>query len=647
MPNRPSNPSSTPRKVADPAPDTRPPDQPTLPPAASPPADTPASLLLQPGARPVPDYELVRQLGKGGFGEVWQARGPGGLDFALKFIQLNARGSALELRSLEIMKSIRHPNLVGMLGIWQRDNVLILAMELCDGSLQDRLNAVLAQKRPGIPIKELLNYMRDAAKGLDALHAKNVQHRDVKPLNLLLMQNGVKVADFGLAKVLDQPAASHTGALSVHYAAPEFFKGQTTPQSDQYSLAATYYHLRIGRPLFEGGYHQVAFSHVERPPDLSPLPEEERKVLVRALAKEPDQRWPSCEAFVNALIKAYNTIPFAKVDDRPQQEAKPTKPKPAPAKQKPASIAKLSPAGRKKRSWFWPLVVSGLLFLPFVTIDYFFDGPLRRLGTNLIPSAARSIPVVDLGGGVKMDFVLIPKGKFKMGSPKEEKDHKADEVLHEVEITRPFYLAKYPVTQEQYAALMGKNPSYYSSAGGGMETVKSLDTKLFPVEQVSWSDAQAFCKKMQETDKQKRPFRLPTEAEWEYACRAGTTTSFSFGSVLNGQQANCDGQVPYGTTEKGPYLMRTTKVGSYGENPWGLCDLHGNVWQWCQDYYGPYEDLKVKDPLRSVRNAEERFVLRGGSWYSEAKSCRAASRDRFVLDFHDRKVGFRVAFSQD
>ena len=140
---------------------------------------------------------------------------------------------------------------------------------------------------------------------------------------------------------------------------------------------------------------------------------------------------------------------------------------------------------------------------------------------------------VDLGGDVIMEFVLIPKGKFMMGSPKDEKDRENDEMQHEVEITKPFYLAKYPVTQEQYQAITGKNPSWFCK-DGKEDGVKDLDTKQFPVETVSWDDAQTFCKKLGENDKQKRQFRLPTEAEWEYACRAGTTTPFSFGAELNG-----------------------------------------------------------------------------------------------------------------
>src|SRR5262249_20343029 len=199
-----------------------------------------------------PEYKLVRKLGAGAFGEIWHAHGPGGLDVALKFIRLDAHLRAVELRSLEAMKGVRHPNLVSLFGAWHEGDRLILAMELCDRSLQDRLREALDQKLPGIPLKELLSCMTDAANGLDALNAKQVQHRDVKPANLLLLGSGVKVADFGLAKALEQTVASNSGAGTIAYTAPECFKGQLAQQSDQYSLAVTYYHLRTGELLFQG-----------------------------------------------------------------------------------------------------------------------------------------------------------------------------------------------------------------------------------------------------------------------------------------------------------------------------------------------------------------------------------------------------------
>jgi tetratricopeptide (TPR) repeat protein len=266
-------------------------------------------MTLQPGSCPVPnypDYVLVRKLGAGAFGEVWHAHGPGGIDVALKFIRLDKHVFAAELRSLEVMKSIRHPNLVSLVGAWHKDGYLILAMELCDRSLRDRLTEALAQDLPGIPLDELLGYMTDAANGLDALNAKQVQHRDVKPANLLLLNSGVKVADFGLAKALEQTVASNSGAGTIAYLAPECFKGQLTQQSDQYSLAVTYYHLRTGRLLFKGDQAQMMYAHLEVEPDLSDLPRAEALVLAQALSKEPGKRWQSCKALVNKLIAVAN-----------------------------------------------------------------------------------------------------------------------------------------------------------------------------------------------------------------------------------------------------------------------------------------------------------------------------------------------------
>ncbi len=270
--------------------------------------------------------------------------------------------------------------------------------------------------------------------------------------------------------------------------------------------------------------------------------------------------------------------------------------------------------------------------------------------------------MVDLGGGVKMEFVLIPRGKFMMGSPKTEKERNPfekkfdDEAQHEVEITKPFYLAKYPVTQEQYVAIIGEEPQLDSADRMAKEAdeVKDLDTKQFPVDWVSWSDAQAFCKKLRENDKQKRKFRLPTEAEWEYACRAGTSTPFSFGSELNGKQANCIGIGPYGTTDKGPYKRRTTKVGEYGENKWGLCDMHGNVYQWCEDYYGPYEESESCQAIpcdqRSKHSTEEyRHPARRLLVQTPPRTVAAACRITVTARPGSRNSnwGFRVALRLD
>jgi|GEM_PF-5371120 len=269
---------------------------------ATQPAAAEANGEVPPFARLVEGYTLVAELGRGGFGQVWKATGPGGFPVAMKFVRLDQRLAQVELRSLELMQNLRHPHLLSMFGAWQKEDWLIVAMELADGTLFDRLQRCQAAGNLGIPSDELIRYMQEAAKGLDYLNEMSVQHRDIKPANLLLVGGGIKLADFGLAKLLESSVASNTGAMTPAYAAPEFLEGQTSTRSDQYSLAVTYCELRGGRLPFAGNLAQILEGHRSGTPDLSMLPTPaERLAVGRALAKDPAARWPNCQAFVTAL----------------------------------------------------------------------------------------------------------------------------------------------------------------------------------------------------------------------------------------------------------------------------------------------------------------------------------------------------------
>jgi formylglycine-generating enzyme required for sulfatase activity len=258
--------------------------------------------------------------------------------------------------------------------------------------------------------------------------------------------------------------------------------------------------------------------------------------------------------------------------------------------------------------------------------DYVIDGETRKGASHLL--------TVDLGGGQKMDFVRIAAGSFQMGAPQGEKELYEDEIpQHSVRITHDYYLARTVVTQDQYQTLTGKNPSYFKSNGS------------LPVVNVSWEEAVAFCSEL--AKRTGRKATLPSEAEWEYAARAGTKTPFHFGTSLDGEMANCDGTNPYGAENKGPYLKQPREVGKYPANPWGLYDMHGNVWQWCQDYYGPYKDLSDIDPLRDKKYGSNSRVLRGGSWNNNGTYCRAFSRLRNDPGSRNNNVGFRPSFRLD
>jgi formylglycine-generating enzyme required for sulfatase activity/serine/threonine protein kinase len=261
---------------------------------------------------------------------------------------------------------------------------------------------------------------------------------------------------------------------------------------------------------------------------------------------------------------------------------------------------------------------------------------LRRLLTELPPEARLDARLTNSLG---MKLVLVPSGKFLMGSPRSELERHGNEWLpHEVEIARPFYLGLVPVTQQQFRAVMGRNPSWFIDGNHG--------GPRHPVERVSWYDAEAFCRSLTalpEEVRAHRVYRLPTEAEWEYACRAGTTTPFSFGVSACSEQANFDGRRPYGGGAPGRARRRTSKVGCYPANPWGLLDMHGNVWEWCADVYDGPEERDV--PAGGAGSADRDRVLRGGSWFNDGGHCRSACRLRRPAGDHDFNIGFRVVLS--
>jgi formylglycine-generating enzyme required for sulfatase activity len=243
-----------------------------------------------------------------------------------------------------------------------------------------------------------------------------------------------------------------------------------------------------------------------------------------------------------------------------------------------------------------------------------------------------------IADGVKMKFCWIPAGNATLGSPKDEKDRNDDEKEHEY-VTKGFWLGKYSVTQAEWKSVMGDNPSEFD--GRKDNKAKGMNTSRFPVESVSWDGCQKFLEKLNKRTEVAKVFGkagqfvLPHEDQWEYACRGGkgNKQAFYFGNELNGTQANCRGTVPYGTDKEGEYKERTTEVGSYAKNwphPWGLCDMHGNVWQWCDNNY-------------KLTNS---YMLRGGSWNFRAESCRSACSNAYPPGACYGSIGFRVCLPQ-
>ncbi|MDR1895807.1 MAG: formylglycine-generating enzyme family protein [Prevotellaceae bacterium] len=256
--------------------------------------------------------------------------------------------------------------------------------------------------------------------------------------------------------------------------------------------------------------------------------------------------------------------------------------------------------------------------------------------------------------GVDYTFRWCPAGTFTMGSPESELENldftasviarsneemeahveeiRKSEKQHKVTLSKGFWILETEVTQKMWKEVMNENPSEFKG-------------DQLPVEEVSWDDCQKYIVELNRLGTAPKGFKfsLPTEAQWEYACRAGTTTMFNYsGNTLNGDKANCDGTKPYGTDTKGKFLKETSNVGSYDANIWGLYDMHGNVWEWCEDGYEDYPSDAVTDPNPNGKDSDSNRVLRGGSWDDYAWHCRSASRGHNAPSIKGNNVGLRL-----
>ncbi len=269
------------------------------------------STSFQTGGEPIPGYKLMERLGSGGFGEVWRCEAPGGIFKAAKVIYGDLRErdtdsyrfAEQELKSLKRVKAVRHPYLLSLDRYDIVEGRLVIVMELADCNLWERFREHRRAGRPGIPREELLQYMAETAEVLDLMNDKHqLQHLDIKPQNLFLLYNHVKVADFGQVKDLEGLVASVTGGITPVYAAPETFDGFVSRFCDQYSLACVYQELLTGHRPFDGtSMQQLLMQHLQAPPNLLPSPAGERSALAKALSKKPDDRFPNVSSMVKAI----------------------------------------------------------------------------------------------------------------------------------------------------------------------------------------------------------------------------------------------------------------------------------------------------------------------------------------------------------
>ena len=689
--------------------------------------------MLHVGDEPVQGFRLEKFLGRGNFGEVWRAHAPGGTHVALKFITLSGKQGMRELKAIQKMKMIRHPNLLNLMAFWLLDrqgrpmpddaiqqagsfpnsaSMLIVAMPLGDKNLLERLHECQKKGMAGIPVQELLNYMEDAAKALDYLNTPrhdlgeglvSLQHCDVKPQNIMIVGDSATVCDFGLARVLEDFNTTTMGG-SPAYISPECLMNQKPSHfTDQYSLAISYIELRTGRlPFGEiDSLMQIVQAHTTGKLDLSGLSPAEQTVISKATAVVPEQRYASMMELVRSLRSAVEapqpapafinepvasvarpaaavpmdaeiiepTVPahVARDTDHNQQAhdthvVAPAPPRPvlAEAKSSGSRVPKWRTTNENSGSKVAAAFVLLLLLVSLVGGTWWMwkasepsnsnivaqkktPQPSTMPQPNQVASKADHKPGEVVENLLGMKLAYIPAGQFVMGSPLEESSRNEQEREHAVQLTRPFWLSIYEITQGHYQKVMGQNPSYFSSEGRGQEKVRMLKTGQFPVDSVTWAEAVEFCRKLSEFPEERkagRSYRLPTEAEWEYACRAGTHTAFHTGHAMSSSLGNIDVSTTASPSDLA--ARRTCQVGSFAPNAWGVYDMHGNVYEWCSDWYDSsyYYQAPPLNPTGPATGVSR--ILRGGAWYLPAPYGRSADRFHNPPDSRDFAIGFRV-----
>jgi formylglycine-generating enzyme required for sulfatase activity/tRNA A-37 threonylcarbamoyl transferase component Bud32 len=445
------------------------------------------------------------------------------------------------------------------------------------------------------------------AQGLAKAHQHGILHLDLKPANLLLQpaETGltVKIIDFGLARIatsLRQQVVASQKIRTAHsqlaqqifgtfdYAPPEQWGDmeyrRVTEKSDVFAWGKTLYRLFTGkRPQ-----HNIRQKYLPDAPGLHELLED-------CVEVNPAERPKMTEVFERLVALLPKTAPRATQSSQTQVE-------PVVQIETPSSI----------KTFEFEIV--------FVNAK----GKIIKR-----ESKRAQYEIEDLGDGVTLEMVSIPGGTFMMGSPANEKERYDDEgPQHRVTI-QPFWMSKYPITQRQWQAVMGENPSDFKGENR-------------PVEDVFWEDVIEFCRRLSE--KTGKTYRLPSEAEWEYACRAGTTTPFYFGETITPDLVNYNGNYPYGAALKGVYREETTEVGIFPPNAFGLYDMHGNVWEWCADpWHANYDGAPTDGSVWQEGGDEGLFALRGGSWNSCAWGARAAIRDGSEPTDRSDFLGVRLA----
>ncbi|MFL6208344.1 MAG: SUMF1/EgtB/PvdO family nonheme iron enzyme [Pyrinomonadaceae bacterium] len=590
-------------------------------------------------------YELLARLGEGGMGAVYRARRIHiGDEVALKVLlrKFVADASLVERfrREARAAAALRHPNVVVIYDYGEarnEDAPAYIVMELVEG---DSLRELLRREERLAP-ERAVALMRDICAGVGAAHRRQIFHRDLKPDNVIVLppdedreRETVKVVDFGIAKLRDAagaPTLTQTGVVmgTPHYMSPEQCRGEMLDaRADVYSLGAILYEMLAGAPPFTAASLMgVLTKHItEAPPPLpadASVPPALDSLIMRALAKDPAARPANATELSRELRAAEEETSRQReaeaqrqrkeeqhrrqaeqaaraaeeerqrkeAEERKQRETDPQRRREAEAVER-QRVAEHEAAQAKAKS---------------------ADAAEEFSAASVEPVTHVTTPQKSMTNPMVAEFVWIPPGSFMMGSDNGRPDEKP---VHRVTISEGFYMGKYEVTQAQWQAVMRNNPSHFKGDN-------------LPVENVSWDDAIAFITQLN-AQNDGHTYRLPTEAEWEYAARAGTTGNYG---------GELDAMAWYVNNSEG----KTHPVGSKQPNAFGLYDMHGNVWEWVQDWYHESYAGAPTDGSAWLSGGEQKHrVLRGGSWIYVASNLRSSFRLRNSPDFRNLVNGLRL-----
>ncbi len=612
-------------------------------------------------------YKIIKFLARGGFGETYIAEDtqlPGHPQCVLKHLNpISTDPQNLKIarrlfnQEAKILHELgEHPNIPRLLAFLEENQEFYLVQELINGHpLSRELSS--GQRWTEAKIREMLI---EVLKILVFVHQHKVIHRDIKPDNLMRRHSDEQLVliDFGAIKQKWQQASSTTQGgtnLTIAIGTPGYMPieqagGQPHTNSDLYALGMVAIQALTG--IYPGNLskdpntREILWQH------LVPVSDFLKMILTKMTRYNLCDRYQTAEETLQALTGQPSAPPPSAAPSAP-----PPPPQPPTGSPQTQVVIAPSPTRRNFVKWIGVGIVGSLIIKSIIGENERPKGPIPPKPISTFPFEVITVDArgqkinsrqeqaeffrENLGSGTTLEMVKIPSDKFKMGSPRDEKDrYDNEEAQHDVTV-ESFYLGKCAVTQAQWRAVaklpkinidLNPYPSYFKGEN-------------LPVEQVNWDESGEFCARLsKQTGKN---YRLPTEAEWEYACRAGTTTPFHFGETITSKLANYNASYTYANEVKGEYLGQTTEVGNFPPNGFGLYDLHGNVWEWCADFWHEnYQGAPTDGSAWNTnRNNSQHRVVRGGSWNDNPRNCRSACRNYYGPGDRYRSIGFRVVCS--